>query len=265
MSNSLAIEFISSKISELTGLKLAYYKDELLQEAFTSVMEKNSLSSLVELGVAIKKRPEIVDQIFGALTVNYTTLFRGRTTWKYLRDNLSKKGSPTKILHLACSTGEEVLSTQILSRMIGKPLKVVASDVDFKAVEIAKSGRIDINHKSSIESGLQRFNPTLKFQTYFYDKKDYLLTRESLISDVEFHVHDAIDSIPWTEQDIIFCRNMLIYLEEEYKTIVLDNIYKALKPGGWLILGNLDGFLIDDQDFRFEIVDSSAKVYSKRS
>lgn len=265
MSNSLGIEFISSKISKLTGLKLAYYKDDILKEAFDSVMHKNGISNFVELGVAIKKDSEIVSQIFAALTINYTSLFRGRSTWKFLKENLLGIESPLKVLHLACSTGEEVMSTQILSRMMGKPVEIIASDIDFKAVEIAKSGELDVNLKSSLENGLKSFNPSLNFQTYFYEKEDVILTRESFQSNVTYYVHDAIDSIPWKEQSIIFCRNMLIYLDEKYKSIVLDNIYNALKPNGWLILGNLDGFLIDEFDPRFEIVDASAKVYSKRS
>ena len=263
--NSLSINFLNNQISQATGMKLDYYKTDLLSEAYQSVMDKNGIKTYVDLGVIVKKDQGIVDQIFAALTVNYTTLFRGRSTWQFLKNELRKDKEELKILHLACSTGEEVISSEILLRSIGRKASIIASDVDNEAVDKAKLRAYNPNVESSFRNGLNSYDSSMQFGSLFHVNEDRLKVKTELMANTKFAVHDVINEIPWKNQDIVFCRNMLIYLEEKYKTLVLDNIHASLKDGGWLVLGNLVGFLIEENDTRCRIVDASAKVYSKRS
>lgn len=263
--NKVSLDFLNKQLSLVTGIRLDYYKNDLLLEAYSSVMLKNGIESYIDLGVEIKKNSPIVGQLFKALTVNYTSLFRGKSTWKFLMKELGSVPEPINILHLACSTGEEVLSMQILLNKLRKSSNISASDLDHKAIETAKSYCYNKSLENSFRNGLKAFDPSINFDSLFHISEKGILVHEKLQGRINWLLHDVIKPLPWEDQDIIFCRNMLIYLEEEFKTLVLDNIYKALKPNAWLILGNLDGFLIDEDDERFEIVDPHAKIYSKRS
>lgn len=253
-------------VVDRTGLDLSQYKRESVEECLETVTQKNGIKDTVELLVKMRREPKFVEEFLDAMTVNFTTLFRGQATWKYLKNNLIKmKTNPLSIWHIGCSSGEEVVSMSIVLREIGMTASILGTDFDEKSIQTARNGEYSGLLWTSFNNGFKKYNPLGNMAQYFHLTDDYINISDRLKEGVQYRREDILKGGSQERRDIVFCRNILIYFKEETKEQILDKIHSILKDDGWLILGSLDGLLIDPKDTRFKLVDPAAKVYSKRS
>lgn len=149
------------------------------------------------------------------------------------------KGSPViNIWSCASSTGQEIYSIQMAIDSFGNsaqnpPLKIDASDISDDALRRAKEG---------IYSGLevQRGLPApflIKYFTKTTDSENWAIKNDLKTSVNFFKFNLLTDIFPKEKYHIIFCRNVLIYQNQENKKAILANICHALKPGGILLFG----------------------------
>ena len=154
-----------------------------------------------------------------------------------VKQNLDVLGN-INIWSCASSTGQEIYSIQMALDSFGAPgdfdkLKLHATDISQDALKKAKSGNYLLLE-------VQRGLPAPFLVKYFtanqedgsWDVKDELKKR------VTFSQFNLLkDVYPVAKYDIIFCRNVLIYQDMENKRKILENIYGALRPGGFLVFG----------------------------
>jgi chemotaxis protein methyltransferase CheR len=147
-------------------------------------------------------------------------------------------GEPIRIWSLPCSTGEEPYSIamQILENWKladTYDIEILASDIDSRVLADAKAGLYS-------ERALHRLSPKLKRQ-YFKPRGENFQICDALRKSIDFsvvNVSDALAMRRFRNIDVIFCRNMLIYFDDESRRQAVETIYDSLRPGGVICLGH---------------------------
>jgi two-component system, chemotaxis family, CheB/CheR fusion protein len=200
------------------------------------------------------------------LLINVTGFFRDPKVFDLLAEKIipemvskHEPSRPLRIWIAGCSTGEEPYSLAILFReeiaaaKLNIKLQVFASDVDPEAIVSAREGLYPTTIESDVSS--QRLDR-------FFTKEDhgYRILPE-LRATVVFTVQDVMVDPPFSQLDLVSCRNLLIYLGLEAQVRVLSLFHVALRPGGVLLLGSSE--TAGNADDRFEVVSKAARLYRR--
>lgn len=183
------------------------------------------------------ERAEMLDR----LTTNETYFFREPAHFARLKNQIipSLKDRPIKVWCAAASTGEEPYSLAMVldDQLGGEGWQLVASDICGRALQQANSGlyrldRLDLLPVDYLKRYCRRGTG---------DYQGMMMIDRNLRSRVRFEQHNLLN--PWPETggfDVIFLRNVLIYFDQPTRQRVIDNLCKALRPGGWLITGHCE-------------------------
>lgn len=160
-----------------------------------------------------------------------------------------------------CSTGEEAYSLAILideeinRKNLNCTVKIFATDVDEEAIAEASSGvySADITQDISLE----------RLEKYFEHEDTSYVVSPKLRQMVIFAVHNMIEDPPFSNIDLVSCRNVLIYFQHSTQKKVLASLYFALKPNGYLFLGSSES--LGDLQSHFEPINERARTFMKIS
>ena len=156
-----------------------------------------------------------------------------------------------------CATGEEAYTVAMLlaehaASMRNKgDVQVFATDIDEQAITHARAG-------SYLDNIAADLTPT-RLRQYFVKEHGRLLVRKALRESVLFAAHNVLRDPPFSNLDLICCRNLLIYLDREMQIQVLHTFHFALKPGGLLFLGMSES--ADAAAELFVTVDKKHRIY----
>lgn len=213
--------------------------------------------------------PVETDLFLDKFTINYTYFFRNMDIYEELGEMLkgltkSKKRS-VKIWSAPCATGEEPYSIAIyLTEMKEKDsefpdFNVIASDIDDKALSIAKKGIYgDYSLHAVTEEIKEKYFEKMKNNNF----SQYLLS-EKVKEKVEFIAEDIIEGHTRDlKYDIIFCRNFFIYLNRNARDNFINILNNHLIDGGLLIIGKTETLSQNSSDF--ELIDAKTNFYIKK-
>ena len=174
--------------------------------------------------------------------IGVTKFFRDRAAFDILKNDvlteliLSKQdGDILKIWVTACSTGEEAYSIAILAddllQRLGKNIevKVFATDIDLDAIEFASKGIYPVQLLSEMEDHL--------IHRYFIPVDGNLQVHPHLRKQIVFARHNILKDPPFIKNDLITCRNMLIYMNNILQRRVFSTLQFSLNTGGYMFLG----------------------------
>jgi chemotaxis protein methyltransferase CheR len=189
-----------------------------------------------------------VEHLINAFTVNETYFYRedhqlACLTTDLLKERIAAKrpGDTIRIWSIPCSTGEEPYSIAIWLLENWKDvdaydIEIVGSDIDTRVLEAAAEGIFG-------KRALMRLSPEL-IDRYFRGLDD---ERWQILDELRQSVHfsrvnliETRETRPQGRFDVIFCRNVLIYFDDESRRIAAENLYDNLLPGGFICLGHTE-------------------------
>jgi len=136
-------------------------------------------------------------------------------------------------------------------RDLRPPIQVFGSDLDARALTVAREGRYPATIENDVgEERLRRF---------FIREGDGYRVRQDLRDMVLFALHDLLKDPPFSRVDLISCRNVLIYLDRELQEQVCSTFHYALNPGGFLLLGSSE--TAENPPGLFRTIDRAARLY----
>ena len=171
--------------------------------------------------------------------------------------------SPLSVLCLPCASGEEPYSVVIALLELGlasERFTVTAVDISERSIRRAAAGLYSINAFRGMDPELQ--------SRYFLAHQSRFLLKASIRSMVRFERGNILDLTLLKAQggfDVVFCRNLLIYFDDEAKRRAFANLDRLTTVGGLLFLGHADR---PDQDgaSRFHsYADRGSFAYRKQS
>jgi len=228
-----------------TGQQLTLNRRWRLETALSSLLREREIATLDELItiLVMGREPALATLVVEALLNNETYFFRDRQPFDLLSAQalpaLAKARADKKRLRIwsaGCSTGQEAYSLAML--FADEPLKwqgwtidILGTDVSSAVVDRARTG-------TYTQFEVQRGLGIAQMIKWFEECDDGWRAIEPLRKPVRFQVHNLLEPPPHPGQfDIVLCRNVLLYLSAEKRTLAFDRLASALAPDGALMLG----------------------------
>jgi chemotaxis protein methyltransferase CheR len=253
-----------------TGQQLTMSRRWRIETALAALLRERGIPSLDELItiLVMGREPSLATQVVEALLNNETYFFRDRAPFDLLAraalPKLIQRRAATKRLTIwsaGCSTGQEAYSLAMLFaedpvKWAGWTIDILGTDVSETVVRRAREG-----HYSQFE--VQRGLGITQMIRWFEETDNGWRAVEPLRRTVRFQVQNLLEQPPHPGKfDIILCRNVLLYLNQERRGLVFDRIADAMAPDGWLMLGA--GETVIGQTRRFE-ADADARGLYRRT
>lgn len=235
-------------IKKQFGIDLSEYAKSSLQRRFHHLSVLNGLSLKPQLFEFIKNQTS-KNSLVEKITVSTTEMFRDPGFWSFLRDDVLKtlaEKDSVLIWHLACSSGEEVVSMNILLQETGlhKKSKVLASDLNAYLLLKAEKAIYPERKLPSYKSNYSEIFEEGDFDGYFEtDEHKQFRFKRNFLKQTDFSVFDLVLDHSNAKFDLILCRNVMIYFNADLQARVLQKLCDCLNPGGFLALGKNESIL----------------------
>ena len=251
-------DLISKILKERSGLVLGQDKAYLLESRLNPVARKWQFKGFDDLADAIrtKKDEALIRDITEAMTTNESFFFRDNKPFDQFRDIVlphllehRKTKRSIRIWSAACSSGQEPYSLSMIlkeqaAKLAGWKVEIIATDL---STEILTKAREGLYSQFEVQRGL----PINLLVKYFKQEGDRWQLDAGIRGMVRFREFNLLQSLTALGQfDVVFCRNVLIYFDQETKGKVLGNISKLMPEDGFLFLGGAETVLGVSEDFQ---------------
>jgi chemotaxis protein methyltransferase CheR len=237
-------EYLRKFLKDNSGLDLSADKQNLIESRLAPVARREGFSSVAALLTALRtKRDEkLMAMVTDAMTTNETFFFRDKLPFDQFKSDVlpalakTRSGSDVKIWCAACSTGQEPYSlAMIMDECAGQfprlKLDITATDISLRCLEKAQAG---LYTQFEVQRGL----PITTMVKYFEKVDEMWRISPKIRSAVRFRAFNLLDDLRGMgRQDVIYCRNVLIYFDLETKKRVLEQMAGLLADDGYLFLG----------------------------
>ena len=251
-----------------TGHDFSLYKNTALYRRIERRMGIHQIDKIATYVRFLQTNPQELELLFRELLIGVTSFFRDPEAWEQLKANvlpalLSRDASnhTLRAWVSACSTGEEAYSLAILFKEALDELKpskninmqIFATDLDTQAIEKARAGIFPANISADVtEKRLERY--------FIKVEKGYQVSK-SIREMVIFAPQSIIKDPAFTKLDLLFCRNLLIYLMPELQKKLLPLFHYSLNPGGFLFLGSAE--TVGNFTNLFAPLDGKTRIYRR--
>jgi two-component system CheB/CheR fusion protein len=257
------LEEVFNLLNEHYKVDFRHYKPNTLMRRIRRRILVHQLIDHADYLKFLRQNPDELGALYQELLIGVTNFFRDRPAWNYLANEimpgLVRKASATglRLWSVGCSSGEEAYSLAILAKetcqKVGRSLdiKVFGTDIDGESIAAAGRGVYPASALSDLPEAIR---------AKYFNQKDggYAVTRE-LRESVVFARQNVLADPPFTNIDLISCRNLLIYFEPVLQNRAFSVFGFSLHEDGVLFLGKSEnpGDAIQD----YEVLDSSYKLY----
>lgn len=244
MSDS-STRILAGLLEARTGQQLTMSRRWRIETALSSLLRERQIGTLDELItiLVMGQEPSLSQLVVEALLNNETYFFRDRAPFDLLQRHalpeLAQRRANSRRLRIwsaGCSTGQETYSLAMLfaeerEKWRGWTIDILGTDVSTACIDRARSG---VYTQFEVQRGLG-INQTIK---WFEEGADGWRAVEDLRRPVRFQVHNLLEPHPHPGGfDIVLCRNVLLYLSAEKKTLGFERLAGAMAEDGWLMLG----------------------------
>jgi len=237
--------YLAGFLKKESGLVIGENKAYLVESRLLPIARDMGLESLSELIAKMRANgpSSLLDQVTEAMTTNESFFFRDKTPFSILEETVlptmleSRRASRhLRIWCAAASTGQEPYSIAMImkeweAKFSGWKTDILGTDLSADVLRRAKLGKYT-------QFEVQRGLPIQLMVKYFKQEGNDWEISSALRAMVQYRKFNLLDSFSVLGKfDVIFCRNVLIYFDQETKTEILDRIAQVLSPGGYLFLG----------------------------
>jgi two-component system CheB/CheR fusion protein len=257
---------IFAMLREQTRVDFTFYKQSTIVRRIERRMTVNQIRELAEYVEFMENRRSEVMALYRELLIGVTSFYRDAQVWEALAEKHlaqifeQRENKDVRMWVAGCSTGEEAYTLAMICadwmERYGErfDVKIFATDIDRDAISRAGAGVFP-------ESVAADLSPRL-LTKYFSRRGDRFQIVRSIREMVVFAQHNLLTDPPFTNLDLVTCRNLLIYLQPVLQQRVVDAFNFALNPGGLLVLGSSE--TVGDGAGYFEALDSRGRIYRSR-
>jgi chemotaxis protein methyltransferase CheR len=241
----LDYEYLRKLLKDRSGLDLSADKHYLVESRLVPLAKRFGLPGIPELVQKMKGAgaDALTADVVEAMTTNETFFFRDKIPFDHMRETilpaLTKARANRRTLRIwsaACSTGQEPYSIAMLLREAGQALagwrvEIVATDLAQSVLEKSKAGMF-----SQFE--VQRGLPIQLLVKYFTQIGELWQLNADIRGMVQHRQLNLLQDFSQLGMfDVIFCRNVLIYFDQDTKAAIFERLAKQLESDGMLMLG----------------------------
>lgn len=260
----------------LEGIFLRYgydfrgYSMPTVARRLTQFTAEHGLGSFSDVTRMALRDLSFFHRLLACFSVSVTSLFRDPVFYRALQEKVIpalRSWPHIKAWHAGCATGEEVYSHAILLKEAGllERSTLYATDISQAALDTGKAG---IYSLPVIRKGIENYRTTgaaNELSEHYHARYEAAIMHPDLRRRVMFATHNLAMDASFGEMQIIVCRNVLIYFNEELQNQVLTLFLESLEYGGYLCLGDKESLTFSAVADHFETVDEVARIYKKKS
>jgi chemotaxis protein methyltransferase CheR len=240
--------FIAALLKSRSGLIINEEKTYLLETRLSAMMRElgqKDLSGLIEL-LRQPTSEALRDRVVDAMTTNETSFFRDNHPFETMRKTvlpgLIERRAASRSLRIwsaACSTGQEPYSLAMIIKdhfpiLAGWRLEIVATDISPSVLNRARSG---VYSTFEVQRGL----PIQMLVRHFDQVGNDWRIKQELKRNISFRPANLLEDFSVLGMfDVVLCRNVLIYFDQDTKTRILRAIARNMATDGALLLGGAE-------------------------
>lgn len=262
------IKTICGLLRRRTRHDFSGYKHSTIVRRISRRIDLHRLDNISQYILFLQKNDHELDALFAELLIGVTNFFRDPPAWQVLKENVlpmitehKPEGSDFRVWVAGTSTGEEAYSMAILlaeyldeHHLDLKPT-IFATDIDAAAIKKARTGRYPLTIAQDVgEERLAKF--FTRQDNFFIVNRDI---REMLIFAMQNMLHDP----PFLKLDLVSCRNLLIYMNNDLQKKIIPLFRYTLNPGGVLFLGPAES--VGEFNELFSPLDLKWKMFIRKS
>ena len=228
-------ETFCAGIRRLAGVDLSQYKRQQMERRIrTYVSRSDAKTSLAEFLRSIEKDRGALDAFLDRITINVSELYRNPEQWDLLRSKVipDLRTATIKIWSAGCSYGAEAFTLASLCADMGRGFQILGTDIDPRIVARAQRGWFS-------DSDMRNVPPKTKAR-YFREANGGWEAVSDLKRHTTFRVADLLRMRYEPGWDLVLCRNVVIYFNDEARDHVHTSIAGALKGGGYFMVGSTE-------------------------
>jgi chemotaxis protein methyltransferase CheR len=237
-------EYLRKLLKDHSGLDLSADKQYLIESRLLPLSRKCGLAGISDLVQKMKGgSASHIAQVVEAMTTNETFFFRDKVPFDHFRDSIMpemmKARANRKSIRIWCaagSTGQEPYSLAMSLKEMGAALagwrvEILATDLSQEVLEKSKAG---IYSQFEVQRGL----PIQMLVKYFKQTGELWQINADLRAVVQHRQLNLLhDFSALSVFDVIFCRNVLIYFDQDTKINIFNRLARSMEPDGFLVLG----------------------------
>ncbi|MGB3778232.1 MAG: protein-glutamate O-methyltransferase CheR [Tunicatimonas sp.] len=261
------------KITEVVNRRYRYdfsnYAMSSLRRRIQRILELYKMASVGQLIEKIDSDAAFFDDFLSEITVNVTEMFRDPSFWREVRDHVIPSillnHESFSIWHAGCSSGEEVISMSILLHEMGiaDQVNIIATDIDRPILEKARTREYSLKNMELNEKNYIRFQGTSSLGNYYTEKNGKAVMNASLLDKVSYRSFDLVQGAVFNKFDLILCRNVMIYFNQNLQNNVLKRLHESLFKYGYLAVGSKESLIWCEIANKFIVVNNEEKIYKK--
>ncbi|HKX29834.1 MAG TPA: CheR family methyltransferase [Blastocatellia bacterium] len=263
-----ALHDIFTHLRVRTGHDFTNYKRSTILRRIERRMNVRELPDLAAYARYLREHPDEVHSLLKDLLISVTNFFRDSGAFKSLEKVFIPRlfenkhaNNHVRVWVAGCATGEEAYSISMLlseygSDLIDAPtIQVFATDIDEHAIAVAREGFYT-------DTDVADISPE-RLRQFFTKEPDGYRVRRELREMVLFASHNVIKDPPFSHLNLVSCRNLLIYLNRTAQERVMEVLHFALRPGGFLFLGESES--VNGPSDLFVIADKEHRIFESRA
>lgn len=260
-------ETLFALLNHTTGIDFTYYKRASILRRIQRRMIMHGFNQLRDYIHYLEDKPKEINILQKDLLIGVTQFFRDPEAFHTITDKVlpivfeqRKVEKQIRVWVTGCSTGEEVYSLAILlteytnSKKEHYDIKIFATDLDNDSIQFASKGEYSNHITKSVKP--------LLLKAYFTKQSNTYQVNKDIRKMIVFAQHNILKDPPFTQLDIITCRNMLIYLQLEMQRKVISLFHFALKSDAFLVLGPSE--TLGKLSNMFKVVDRKWNIYQNK-
>ncbi|MGN8260101.1 CheR family methyltransferase [Pseudomonas sp. SMSB3] len=261
------LEEILLQLRSATGHDFQHYKRATVLRRIERRLHVTGQTDLTGYLRYLEQHDDEAPALLDDLLIGVTNFFRDREAFEGLERHVLPQlvasiedGSEIRAWSAGCSTGEEayslamLLSEQLAVEQRSAKVQVFATDLDQRAISVARTGM----YTEAIVTDV----PPSRLRQFFVKEDQHYRIRKEIREKVLFARHNLLADPPFSQIDLVVCRNLLIYLDREVQRDILQMFHFALRSGGFLFLGSSES--ADVASELFVPVDKRNRIYRAR-
>ena len=243
------------------------YKPSTVRRRIERRMTALSIETIDEYAKFVETHAAEVAALFKDMMISVTSFFRDPDEFEALRAQLHERFEETPPAGLrvwvpGCATGEEAYSLAILlveelgglDALETSPIQIFATDIDNEALAVARRGFYP-------DAAIDNVPKDLRAKYFSQTGGGY--TINSVIRDcIMFTAHNVCEDPPFSNIDLVTCRNLLIYFSPQLQVRVMARLHYAMATNGLLLLGKSES--VNNSEELFRQMGSSARIFKRR-
>jgi chemotaxis protein methyltransferase CheR len=238
----------------------------VLDSRLREQLRQKKLTVLDDYLALIRSNKEEMKEFLDAVTTNLTRFFRNQAHFDALihfvipavLEEKKRIGSRSlRVWSAGCSTGEEPYTIAMILQDILPPsysFEIIASDISLKSIMVAKTGYYPATRIDGV--------PSAYLERFFIKTDTGYQVVDELKNKIRFDYHNLRHESGLKQIDVVFCRNVLIYFDDEGQKLVINRFWDAMAPKSYLYIGHSESLFGMDTKFEFLKTDW-ATLYSK--